>query len=256
MKRIQSAERVSHRDASDNYVFQRSQLAYHRAAELVSGDVLEIGTGSGYGISIVAPHAASFTTIDKYDNNININAYNNVEFHRMSVPPLKGIASNSFDFVISFQVIEHIPNDFEFIKEVYRVLKPGGQLIVSTPNKMTSITRNPWHIREYTVDEFKNLIGSYFHNVQADGVFGREKVLDYYAKNKKAVEAITRFDVFNLQYILPRWILKIPYDFLNRINRRKLLIANRNLTSTISMSDYYFAEADKNCFDLYFIAQK
>ena len=45
MATIHTAERVSNRDASDNYVFQRSILAYYKAAELVQGDVLEIGTG-------------------------------------------------------------------------------------------------------------------------------------------------------------------------------------------------------------------
>lgn len=64
MAKILTAERVS-RDISDNYVFQRSQLAYHEAARRISGDVLEIGTGAGYGIEIVAPHASSFLTLDK-----------------------------------------------------------------------------------------------------------------------------------------------------------------------------------------------
>lgn len=256
MRSIQSAERVSQQDVSDNYVFQRSQLAYHRAAELVSGSVLEIGTGSGYGVSIISPHAKSFITIDKFEPGIDLSGYGNVEFHKMTVPPLKGIASNSFDFVITFQVIEHIKDDFGFVREIYRVLKPGGQLIVSTPNKKMSLTRNPWHVREYTVDEFKNLIGSHFGEIDAQGVFGDEKVMEYYAKNKKSVENITRFDIFRLQYVLPRWMLKIPYDILNRMNRRRLLVDNRRLTSTITMEDYRFATADDRCFDLYFIARK
>ena len=50
---IQTAERVSQHDQSDNYVFQRSILAYHKAAEIVNGKVLELGTGMGYGIEIV-----------------------------------------------------------------------------------------------------------------------------------------------------------------------------------------------------------
>ena len=65
MAKINTAERVS-REASDNFVFQRSLLAYHAAAERIAGDVLEIGTGSGYGIEVVAPHARRFTTIDKH----------------------------------------------------------------------------------------------------------------------------------------------------------------------------------------------
>lgn len=57
MALIQTAERVSHIDASDNYVFQRSLFAYAEAAKLVHGKVLEIGTGSGYGIEMIASKA-------------------------------------------------------------------------------------------------------------------------------------------------------------------------------------------------------
>ena len=65
MAKLHTAERVSNRDASDNFVFQRSILAYYKAAEIVSGDVLEIGTGVGYGVDVVAPAGSTFTTIDK-----------------------------------------------------------------------------------------------------------------------------------------------------------------------------------------------
>ena len=56
MGKMNTAERVS-REMSDNFVFQRSLLAYHAAAQRISGDVLEIGTGAGYGIEVVAPRA-------------------------------------------------------------------------------------------------------------------------------------------------------------------------------------------------------
>lgn len=256
MKKVQSAERVSQRDPSDNYVFQRSLLAYYKAAELVSGHVLEIGTGSGYGIDVIAPHAQAFITIDKCDPPIDISMLDNVEFRRMSVPPLSGITSSSQDFVITFQVIEHIKNDFALLEEIHRVLRPGGKLIITTPNKKMSLTRNPWHVREYTCDELSNLLGSYFPTVEALGVFGNEKVMRYYEKNRMGVERITRFDVFNLQHRLPRQLLQMPYDVLNRMNRRRLLTENRRLTSDISMDDYYLAPASDGCFDLFYIAEK
>ncbi len=255
-KPIQSAERVSQLDVSDNYVYQRSILAYHRAAELVEGDVLEIGTGSGYGVSVISPKVTSFLTIDKYECGIDFQEHPHAEFRCMRIPPLSGIASNSFDYVITFQVIEHIKKDFDFLKEIRRVLRPGGKLIISTPNKRMSLTRNPWHVREYTVDEFKNLIGNYFHNIVAEGVYGNEKVMEYYAKNCRSVERFKRLDILRMEYWMPRCLLKIPYDMLNRLNRRRLLVDNRKLTSTITMNDYYFKEADDRCFDLFFIAEK
>ena len=155
MAKLHTAERVSRTDASDNYVFQRSILAYHYAAGLVSGDVLEIGTGMGYGIDVIAPSATSYTTIDKscaYDASLPENA----RFQQMEVPPIS-FADESFDYVISFQVIEHIKRDKDFVKEVSRVLRKGGKFIVSTPNAPMSLTRNPWHIREYTEQQLREV---------------------------------------------------------------------------------------------------
>ncbi|MEZ4936912.1 MAG: methyltransferase domain-containing protein [Crocinitomicaceae bacterium] len=254
---MHTAERVSHKDLSDNYVYQRSILAYVEAAKLVSGQVLEIGTGMGYGIDTIAPKCEKFTSIDKFEVDLShVKDVPNFEFKQMSVPPLTGFADNTFDFVVTFQVIEHIKNDELFVQEIHRVLKPGGKMIVTTPNIKTSITRNPWHIREYTVEELKTLLGKSFKSVTANGVFGNEKIMDYYEKNKASVKKITRFDIFNLQYNLPRWCLQMPYDMLNRMNRRKLLKNNNSLVSDIKMEDYFVAEANEKCFDLFYIAEK
>lgn len=258
MKILQTAERVSQKDHSDNYVYQRSLLAYLEAAKRISGRVLEIGTGSGYGVDIIAPHTGEFVTVDKYQTAVNNEAAGkgNVKFIQMNVPPLEGIPSNSFDFVISFQVIEHIQNDGLFLKEINRVLKNGGKLIVTTPNKKMSLTRNPWHVREYTIPELEKLLLSHFKKAEKLGVFGNSSIMDYYFKNKASVRKITRFDIFNLQYRLPRQLLQIPYDILNRLNRKKLLNSNKELVTGITHEDYSIREADDDCFDLFFIAEK
>ncbi len=256
---LQTAERVSHKDLSDNYVFQRSLLAYVEAAKLVSARVLEIGTGSGYGIDVVSPNVTEFITIDKFEDVSvleHIKTLPNIKFMQMDVPPLTGLADNSFDFVITFQVIEHIQDDNKFVSEIHRVLKPGGKLIVTTPNIKMSITRNPWHIREYTIAELDQLLKKSFAAVQKRGVAGNEKIMEYYRKNRASVEKITRFDIFNLQYRLPRQLLQIPYDILNRMNRRKLLQSNTSLVSDIKMEDYHVQEATDDCFDLFYVAVK
>lgn len=257
MKSVITAERVS-RDASDNFVFQRSLLAYYKAAERVSGNLLEIGTGTGYGIEVVAPHTTKFTTIDKHLDSslkeIDLKGLN-VEFKEANVPPIP-FPDNSFDSVISFQVIEHIKNDALFVSEVYRVLKPGGKFIVSTPNREMSLTRNPWHVREYSLQEFHTLLSSHFKDIEKLGVDGNERIMHYYEKNREGVRAITRFDILNLQYRLPRWMLQIPYDLMNRLNRRRLLKGNNELTRSIKMEDYSLVEAHQRCFDWFFIATK
>lgn len=254
MAKITTAERVS-REASDNFVFQRSLLAYHAAAERIGGDVLEIGTGAGYGIEVVAPHAKRFVTVDKFAPAPELVALPNVEFHQTAVPPLP-FADASFDFVISFQVIEHIKCDAEFVREIGRVLRPGGKFIVTTPNAPMSLTRNPWHVREYTAEELCTLLSGTFRSVEMLGVSGNEKVMAYYEQNRRGVKRITRFDILDLQHRLPRWMLQIPYDILNRLNRRKLLTANADLTMSIAMDDYCIATFAPDSFDLFFVAEK
>jgi SAM-dependent methyltransferase len=253
MAKITTAERVS-QEASDNYVFQRSLLAYHRAAEIVSGDVLEIGTGTGYGVKVLAPKCSRYITIDKFQPS-DVCQYDNVEYYEMCVPPI-GFEGNSFDFVVSFQVIEHIEKDVDFVREVSRVLRPGGKFIVSTPNALMSLTRNPWHVREYNADELELLLKRGFSSVERMGVYGNERVMEYYEQNRRGVERITRFDILDLQHRMPRWILQIPYDILNRLNRRRLLAENQNLTTSITMEDYTIGQLTEQSFDLYYIATK
>lgn len=251
---LQTAERVSARDASDNFVFQRSILAYYKAAELVSGRVLEIGTGMGYGVEVVAPAAERFITVDK-SQAYSVDLPSNTEFRQMTVPPLD-FADESFDYVISFQVIEHIKRDRDFVKEVSRVLRKGGSFIVSTPNAPMSLTRNPWHVREYRAEELRQLLAPHFESVEMLGVDGNEKVMAYYEKNREGVRRITRFDPLDLQHRLPRWMLQLPYDLLNRLNRRRLLSQNSDLTTSITRDDYRIGPVTDRSFDLYFIARK
>ena len=254
MAKINTAERVS-AEASDNFVFQRSLLAYHAAAERIAGDVLEIGTGSGYGVEVVAPHARRFVTVDKHVPAPELLQLPNVEFRQAEVPPLD-FPDGNFDCVISFQVIEHIRRDGDFVREIARVLRPGGRFVVTTPNAPMSLTRNPWHVREYTADELRRLLAGSFSTVETLGVFGNEKVMDYYEENRRSVRRITRFDLLDLQHRLPRRLLQLPYDLLNRFNRRRLLKQNTDLTTSIRMDDYRIGPVGPDCFDLFYVATK
>lgn len=252
---LHTAERTTSNTASENPIFQRHLVAYNQAAQLISGNVLEIGCGEGYAIKQLAAVSTQYTAVDKFQTSID-SLPANASFVQMLVPNLTSFESNTFDYVISFQVIEHIEDDHLFLKEIHRVLKPGGKLIFTTPNKTMSLSRNPWHVREYTVAQMRNIVSKYFANVDLQGVFGNKKVMEYYEKNKESVKKFTRFDVFNLQYNLPRWLLQIPYDLANRLNRSMLSKENKGLVQDIAASDYFIATTSEECLDHFCIATK
>lgn len=253
-----TTEITSSEIVSDNPIHQRLLFAYIESIKYVNGDLLEVGCGIGRGLKLLTENCTHYTAIDKNEKLIDElkNNYPSHTFIAANIPPFSNLKENSFDFVVSFQVIEHIQNDELFVKEIQKVLKKGGKFLVSTPNKKLSLTRNPWHIREYKADELKKLLEKYFSKVETFGVMGNEKIMNYYEENKKSVKKITRWDIFNLQYLLPRQVLQIPYDILNRLNRKKLQQKNTNLVNDIQYTDYYLSNQPDNSLDLYYICEK
>jgi ubiquinone/menaquinone biosynthesis C-methylase UbiE len=253
-----TTEITSHEDVSDNVIHQRLYFAYVKAAEMLHGNVLEIGCGAGRGMAKIASACQQYTGIDKNKQLLEMHGktYPHFQFIHQNIPPLTFLPDHTFDFVVSFQVIEHITNDQLFVEEIHRVLKPGGKALITTPNKHKSLTRNPWHIREYTRQELQALFSEVFPRVEVKGVTGSEQVMAYYERNRESVRKITRWDVLGLQYKLPAALLKIPYEVLNRMNRRKLLDGNQQLVETIGIEDYTLSDDGEQGFDFFCIAEK
>jgi SAM-dependent methyltransferase len=67
-------------------------------------------------------------------------------------------ADASFDVVVSLQTIEHLWNQQAFLAECLRVLRPGGTIVVSTPNTLTFPPGNIYHPNELDPDELRDLI--------------------------------------------------------------------------------------------------
>ena len=255
---VYTTEIASEVIASDNPIHQRLLKAYYLSLDYIFGDLLEIGCGEGRGVELLAPKAGSYTGIDKISSVIEKlqTKYPDADFHSMIIPPLNGLEEKSYDVVVSFQVIEHIRDDLGYLKEIYRVLKPGGLALITTPNIKMSLSRNPWHIREYRSDELFNLAKRIFSNVEMLGIAGNDKVMGYYEENRKSVNRIMRWDVFNLQYRLPASLLKIPYELLNRLNRNKLESGNTGLVSEIHHTDYSLSRYADTSLDLFCIMRK
>ena len=253
-------ERPSFED-SNNVTVQRCFFAYEFAREFIQGKVsADIGCADGYGTQYLADYANTITGVDYSEATLAIarekhKAKTNLTFKSGSVPPIP-LADESVDVVTAFQFIEHIEQRLEFMKEVKRVLKPGGTFLCSTPNIKMSIARNPFHVHEYTFDEMMSEASKVFADIDLRGVQGSDRVNKYYADNAKWAKKILRLDPLGLHKLIPAsWLVK-PYNWLTT-NMRKNLKETNTDTLQITTADFFLTktELDKT-WDVFLVAKK
>jgi len=238
---------------SDNPLYQRTRKSYELIKDKVIGKVLEVGCGEGYGIDIYYNNSITLTVVDKSKTTTSTikKKHPEIKVVQQKVPPFASFEDHSFDTILAFQVIEHIKNDHLFLSELNRILKPGGTLYLTTPNINKTIAPNPWHFREYSFEELKKLIENYFNNLSIQGIRGNEITDTYYAENKKSVSKILSFDIFKIHKLFPPFILRYPYEILNRHNRKKVLRRNPLITQKITSKDYSLAEFSVDTLDFF-----
>ncbi|MBK1786095.1 class I SAM-dependent methyltransferase [Prauserella cavernicola] len=149
----------------ENYWYTRHEAAYLALLPYCSNAVvLEAGCGEGYGASLIAEHAARVLALD-YDEQTTAH----VKRRYPRIDPVRGnlaflpVAEGTIDVVANFQVIEHLWDQDGFLAECARVLRPGGRLLVTTPNRLTftpdsDTPLNPYHTRELAPSELDNLL--------------------------------------------------------------------------------------------------
>lgn len=237
-----SSHERAHHDEANNVTYQRCQFAYEYAVPFIKGKkVLDIGCGLAYGTSLMSAHAFEITGFDYDESTVNENRnrycdIKNLNFVQGAVPPLP-LEDKAYDVITAFQFIEHIHPRKEFIKESLRVLKPGGVLLVTTPNNKKSLARNPFHVHEYTFDEMQNELKSIGSRFELMGLNGNKKVNDYYEANGKFVRAILKWDVLGLHKRLPSKVLAAPYNFITNLMRSRLKSEVKQ-TTDISTKDF------------------
>lgn len=167
----------------EDYVIYLMHVASYRwAAPLVAGRrVLDDGCGSGYGAAELAAVAGSVDAVDASSAAI---AHAAARFRRDNlrfacIDPRQALpfADGAFDVVVSFQVIEHVADDARYIAEAHRVLAPGGQLLLITPDRGHRLFPgqrpwNRWHLREYDAPGLAALVRRHFATVECLAMSG------------------------------------------------------------------------------------
>jgi SAM-dependent methyltransferase len=177
--------------AEENYWFRRHEVVYQRLAERCAGrDVLEAGSGEGYGADLIAGVARRVVGLD-YDESAvaHVRArYPRVDMRHGNLAQLP-LEPSTFDVVVNFQVIEHLWDQGQFVAECRRVLRASGVLLMSTPNRITfspgrDTPINPFHTRELNAAELTELLTENGFEVQAMlGVFHGPRLAELDARH-------------------------------------------------------------------------
>lgn len=145
---------------------------YWWAAGLARGAaVLDAGCGVGYGTAILAQrsgaHVLGVDVAGAVLDAVRPTMPANVELQQADLYSLPH-ADASFDTVVCFELIEHVDEPGRVVKELARVLKPDGLLIISTPNADVSEGQNPHHHHEMGLDELQQLLGAHFDHLDVN----------------------------------------------------------------------------------------
>ncbi|WP_408006384.1 class I SAM-dependent methyltransferase [Pseudalkalibacillus sp. A8] len=145
---------------------------YYFSLPYIKGRVLDIACGSGYGSQFIAKSKKkTITELIAVDNVSEVIDYASIRYNH---PLIKYHVANAldqelvytigtFDTILSFETIEHVPDEKAFLKNLYGLLNPDGMLILSTPfgQGRYEPCGSPFHYFQLTPGEFEELFTPY-----------------------------------------------------------------------------------------------
>jgi SAM-dependent methyltransferase len=166
--------------AAENYWFRRHLAAYEWIAKRVRGlRVADLACGEGYGADVLARTAAEVVGVDA---NPEAQEHARLRYVRANLRFERGLVEEfggPCDAIVFLQTIEHVPEPGSLLD---RFAAAAPLVYVTTPNRLTLAppgaekSDNPWHLREYTLAEYRALLEPRFSRVEILSVFHARKL--------------------------------------------------------------------------------
>jgi SAM-dependent methyltransferase len=150
----------------ENYWFRRHEAGYRWAVTTLGtggrGVVVEAGVGEGYGAAMLAGAGGGQVLgldLDQPTLRHLRATHAGIATARANLVALP-LGDRTVDVVVSAQTVEHLWDQERFVAECARVLRPGGRLLLTTPDRRTFPAGNPFHSRELDAAERTDLVAS------------------------------------------------------------------------------------------------
>jgi SAM-dependent methyltransferase len=159
----------------ENYWYRRHLAVYEWIAERCTGlRVADLACGEGYGSAVLARRAADVVGVDA---NPEAHEHARLRYEGPGLRFERGLVeqfSEPRDAIVFLQTIEHV-HEPQVLLRGFAEVAPVSY--VSTPNRLTLAppgaekSDNPWHLREYTIEEYRDLLEPCFERVEILGLF-------------------------------------------------------------------------------------
>ncbi|HYC21212.1 MAG TPA: methyltransferase domain-containing protein [Candidatus Bathyarchaeia archaeon] len=243
-----TGERLAAEDERFAPDMARHLAAYHLVEPLVAGKtILEAGCGEGYGAHLLARSARRVLAIDYDEPALELarrrHRAPNLEYRAVNLLELARHSPGEFDAVTNFQVLEHLADPAPFLRAAAACLRPGGVLILTTPNRLASVSENPYHVHEYEAAELAGVLARFFGRVEVRGIVGSERVYAFERARGAQAQRILRLDPLGLRHLLPERLVRFAFARLALLVRSRLRARDASLVD-LTTADFSLAQGE------------